>query len=301
MIKATLFQWAVGVLLVFLSGLCTEAAAQTHDSGDGGNKCQTAEKVASCFREDTISSSNNNNDFDLCVGIRGNGNWVYSHYPSLARIVEEIGIIDVAAGGSSASVTTYILESIQSNPLIANDNLCNMERRARISFLLKSVEAIDEYLNIANPFSDRGDEAMKWMTESNILERLMQGGDTAEGALKEVLEYLGDVLLTIANPEFFFMVEQLAYDRDLQAKVVADILNSLLNPLGIVDSPAYFVRPMPLAISAASRIHDTVGSFYSAYAPVDADLYEYMLDQCASAGLGLAWREANETLTDNGM
>jgi len=305
MIQAASARWAVVVLLVsFLSGLCTETAAQTqHDdsAGDGGNsKCPTAEKVASCLRDDN-STSSNNNGLNLCVGIRGNGNWIYSHYPSLARIVEEIGTIDAAAGGSSASVTTYILESIQSNPMVANGDLCDMERRARTSFLLKSVEAIDEYLNIANPFTDRGDEATKWMTESNILERLMQGGDAAGEAIEEILEYLGDVLLNIANPEFFAMVEQLAHNRDLQAKIVADILNSLLNPLGIVDSPAYFIRPMPLAMAAASPIHDTVGSFYSAYAPVDGDLYEYMLDQCASAGLGLAWREANETLTDNGM
>ena len=298
MFQTSLARWAVALLLVFFwSDRCAEAA-QAHDSGDAGSVhvCQH-EKVASCLRDDDGS----NTDLNLCVGIRGNGNWIYSHFPSLARIVEEIGTIDAAAGGSSASVTTYILESIQSNPMIASDELCDMERRARTSFLLKSVEAIDDYLNIANPFTDKGEDAIKWMAESKILERLMEGGDVAKDAIEEVVTYLGDVLISIANPEFFDMVKQLAYDPDLQAKVVADVLNSLLNPLDTVDSPAFFIRPLPLSMAAASPIHDTVGSFYAGYEPADDNLYEYMLDQCSSAGLGLAWKEANETLADNGM
>jgi hypothetical protein len=89
----------------------------------------------------------------MCVGIRGNGPRLWAHFPALARTVEAFGPVSGIAGGSSATITGFLLESIQCNPLILNcgeSGCCSgTEQRARISLLLKSVQAIpsDSFLS----------------------------------------------------------------------------------------------------------------------------------------------------------
>lgn len=51
-----------------------------------------------------------------CAGIRGNGQNLFAHYGALARHVEEYGAITCAAGGSSGSIITFLLESIWASP-----------------------------------------------------------------------------------------------------------------------------------------------------------------------------------------
>ena len=57
-------------------------------------------------------------DLPLCVGVRGNGPRLWAHFPSLARVVEAFGPIHGMAGGSSATVTGFLLESIEANPFV---------------------------------------------------------------------------------------------------------------------------------------------------------------------------------------
>ncbi|NNE73490.1 MAG: hypothetical protein HKN26_07500, partial [Acidimicrobiales bacterium] len=79
-----------------------------------------------------------------CAGVRGNGQNLFAHYGSLARHVEEYGAITCVAGGSSGSITAFILESIWANPDVHNCRNdrpgCNRRGRdARMALLLKSV------------------------------------------------------------------------------------------------------------------------------------------------------------------
>jgi hypothetical protein len=67
---------------------------------------------------------------------------LWAHFPALARTVEAFGPVSGIAGGSSATITGFLFESIQCNPLILNcgESGCCSGTRARISLLLKSVQ-----------------------------------------------------------------------------------------------------------------------------------------------------------------
>src|SRR5262249_21728456 len=78
----------------------------------------------------------------LCAAIRGNGPLISAHWPALARVVANYGLIDAAAGGSSASITMFLYESILHNPLVydCKDHSCtDLEVKARVALLLKSM------------------------------------------------------------------------------------------------------------------------------------------------------------------
>ena len=85
-------------------------------------------------------------DAPTCVGIRGNGPRLWAHFSSLARIVEQFGLIGGAAGGSSGSISVFVTESIHANPLLTDcgDRVCSEgEATARMALLFKSVQALE--------------------------------------------------------------------------------------------------------------------------------------------------------------
>lgn len=234
-------------------------------------------------------------DLPLCVGIRGNGRRVFSHFPALARIVEEVGPIAAAAGGSSGSAVTFFLESIQSNPLVygapcGGDGIGDddIARRARTSFLLKSVESINEIINFIDPFSE---EALAEMLDA--AEGVLDGEELSLDDLFAIV----DKFKSFINPEFLELLE----NSPNPLGHLVDIVMTLVNFSFVVDSPKFFVRPTPINFENAILDHDAIASFYSGYEPVDMDEMEYMLDQCALKGYGKEWNVASETITDSGM
>src|SRR5688572_18649806 len=79
----------------------------------------------------------------LCAAVRGNGQLIYAHFASLARISEEYGPVDAIAGGSSASITSFLTESVALNPAVyrCGDGWCDDRQvAARTGFLFKSLQ-----------------------------------------------------------------------------------------------------------------------------------------------------------------
>lgn len=68
---------------------------------------------------------------DYCIALRGNGDLEPAHWGALAQTIEKFGLPTAMAGGSSASISMFLLDSIAANPS-ANTN----EERA---FMLKSL------------------------------------------------------------------------------------------------------------------------------------------------------------------
>ena len=73
----------------------------------------------------------------FCAAMRGNGTHVISHFGSLARIVEDYGVIDGMAGGSSGSISSFFYESILLNPTV--ESLTGESKQAAIRLMLKSM------------------------------------------------------------------------------------------------------------------------------------------------------------------
>jgi hypothetical protein len=77
-----------------------------------------------------------------CLALRGNGDLAPAHWGALAQVVEKLGFPSVMAGGSSASINLFLLESVAVNPIIRQSSPA--ESRLRAGLLLKSIQAYVE-------------------------------------------------------------------------------------------------------------------------------------------------------------
>ena len=228
--------------------------------------------------------------WSTCAGIRGNGQNLFAHYGALARHVEEYGAITCAAGGSSGSITTFLLESIWANPDVHNCERGNRQRRcrtlqrdARMALMLKSVVGLVD----TGLFEDV-DTVSELLGEiaAGDIDGLLTGATPLEGvdAFVRLLRDLGplvnqeliELLLTSPDPVFH----------------ATDIIDGLQKGVQfVVDDPKVFLRTSVVDFDAFATLLGVYGSFYAAYGPADRAGVGDWLDACAEPSLGLTWQE----------
>lgn len=74
-----------------------------------------------------------------CIALRGNGELVPAHWGALAQTVEKFGIPSGMSGGSSASISTFLMESFMMNPTYKSLNT-EEEKIAALSLMIKSLK-----------------------------------------------------------------------------------------------------------------------------------------------------------------
>jgi|GEM_PF-1128545 len=119
----------------------------------------------------------------LCTAIRGNGELVFAHWSSLAKIVEHYGPIDKLAGGSSAAITIFLYESISKNPFLSCHNShqsCMKRKSLEISLLLKSLQGYFDYWITTKEIENVG---LLYGEAPVLLERLKFWSESAEDDL----------------------------------------------------------------------------------------------------------------------
>ncbi len=230
-----------------------------------------------------------------CAGIRGNGQNLFAHYGALARHVEEYGAITCAAGGSSGSITSFLLESMWANPDLhrCGSRRCSMlERDARLALLLKSAIGLTD----AGLFQDA--EIVGQLIariEAEGIVALLEGPVPLEGvaALQRLLRDLGPLV----NPE---LVELLATSPD-PVFHATDIIDGLQKGINFqVDDPKVFLRTSVVDFDEFASLLGRFGSFYAAYGPADRTAVAAWLDGCAPTTIGLTWEQVAATPYDNG-
>jgi len=236
----------------------------------------------------------------VCVGVRGNGSRLFAHFPALARVVEALGPISAVAGGSSASVTSFLVESIESNPLVVhcpNDTCCSVEEQiARISFLFKSVQAIPDESSLAVEASLG--PLLQDILDAEILERL-QSDNTAEqlhavADLLIILQSQDEQVAALINPDVVALLQN-SPDPVYHA---TDILsNADPSSFAINGDPLVFIRPYLLNFPEALKIIDLVASFYAGLDPVNQGAMADLLDDCAFKSTGKKWLADIESMT----
>jgi hypothetical protein len=87
----------------------------------------------------TVSAQN------YCLAIRGNGELQPAHWGAMASVVERLGLPSAMAGGSSATISMFLLESMAMNPLLKN--LSEAEKNQSLSLMLKSLLGFVSALN----------------------------------------------------------------------------------------------------------------------------------------------------------
>ncbi|MEM9863043.1 MAG: hypothetical protein AAF938_15720 [Myxococcota bacterium] len=224
----------------------------------------------------------------LCVGIRGNGPRITAHFGALARMYEHYGLFDGVGGGSSGSISTFLVESVQMNPAVACEGCTPFERGARAALLFKSIEGYAGALSS----SDEG-LAIQSLTrfnqlaqERNLEALLAEDPAAAVQALEDLLS--SPDLAGLINRELLQLL-QTSPDPVFHAQ---DILSVAQNAAAF-ELPDFrvFLRPGIPDFPNFARGLGRIGSFYAGYAPVDTDAFDFFLAECAPQSRGMSWQE----------
>lgn len=89
---------------------------------------------------------------DYCLAIRGNGELAPAHWGAMANVVERLGLPRAQAGGSSASISMFLLDAIASNRFVTAEK--PQAKRARAALLIKSLEGFTEFLMSTTQFKE---------------------------------------------------------------------------------------------------------------------------------------------------
>src|SRR5690606_8277561 len=126
-----------------------------------------------------------NESKDYCISIRGNGQRMAALWGAIAKIVESYGAPAGMSGGSSATYSMFLTESILMNPYFTAPQ-GSPQLREQQSLLLKSLMGYIDYL-LATPLFEKAFDLAddpKTMEEINALMAQMNNSDA--GALKKV-------------------------------------------------------------------------------------------------------------------
>jgi hypothetical protein len=227
-----------------------------------------------------------------CAAIRGNGELVMSHFTSLARLVEDQGVIDGLAGGSSASISMFIYESMLANPAVWGGK--PEESALRLSFLLKSMQ---EYVDIV-----AGTDEMKALTGlgQQLISDAQSGAllKTLQGPPDQAVKALGQVKAAVqaAGAGALLNKDALAF-LDLpgspQQRVFrANELVLALKTFGKFEASdkLIFFRPGLIDFKEVALRIAKVGSVYAGQG-ADAAAWKKLLDRCAPGTKGKRWAE----------
>lgn len=226
----------------------------------------------------------------LCAALRGNGNYIMTHFASLARLMEHYGPFDGLAGGSSATITIFLYESMAMNPAVrrCGERVCEPhEVGRRLALLLKSIQGY------AAMIATESDEAIAIRGLAPLVERVQADGI---GALLE------------SNPiEAATKLRTLLSSQDLRDLVNDDVLASLAPSTNLArnarevyeaiisfgrfdaNDPVVLFRPGVLSFPGLAAKIGRMGNFYAGYGPADAAGMGRFLDDCAPGGVGRAW------------
>jgi hypothetical protein len=248
----------------------------------------------------TVSETNSGNSLKLCAAVRGNGHYILSHFGALGRITENFGVLDAMAGGSSASVTMFLYESILMNPLV-KDAPADI-RQQRAALLLKSALG---YL-----------EAVKESPEANsvrllfdVLTRAKQQGllelnptdyiATAR-ALNELLS--NSNVVELINPKILRILVNADNMKPLQwQRQLSEVQLAASSILAFkADNQKIFFREGVINFSGFASAIGRIGDFYSGSAPVDLGEMEKFLNACGQVSQGKEWTQFAEAQISGG-
>ncbi len=217
----------VGATILAAAGISTSAVAQTASKS-------TAKKMASGY----------------CLAVRGNGELAPAHWGAIAQVVEKQGLPTAMSGGSSASVSLFLLESIAQNPLLAKGTI--EQKGATASLLLKSLQAYLEVI-ASRP---------EWQEMAQLANYLKaNGGQQMDFAvwLKTMLESNPQALIELVAKNQAKIVQSLKFATDLGILDTA-VLSPLLTALAELN-----VSADPAAkTAAAERVKFFAGEIHSA-------------------------------------
>jgi hypothetical protein len=216
----------------------------------------------------------------------------------LARLLPEWGEIDAFAGGSSATITTFLYESMSLNPAVKS--LDGKPKASALALLMKSTIGYASQV-AAEP------EWTALLSFKNLAEKLQEKGvfDLIHTDHKQVASNLRAVLGSnefkeLVNPEIFRMLQPLGGNDQSFARNVREVQKaaiSLVN-LDAEDSDVFF-RPGIINFAKFIELIGRVADFYAGYGHTQPDMPSFLKD-CATGTEGKLWSEISASTTSKG-
>ncbi|TNF37267.1 MAG: hypothetical protein EP329_03615 [Deltaproteobacteria bacterium] len=305
MLHRTMTAWATATVVLTLGcgGETTTQATDTATVADVEDVVDTSvadtlqadtavadTAVADTEPADTADTSAPPEPTPVCVAIRGNGELITAHFAALARIAELFGPFDGVAGGSSASITSFLTESMHMNPLLLacpGGPCTRAQAGARLALLYKSL------FGYIGAMTDR-DEAVAVTAILGVIQvakdqgigELVSANKISEAWSALVTLFESDDVRDLVNQE---VVELLKNSPD-KAKHVKDIWAEMSSFGGFgADDPIIFVRPGLINFPGLAEKLGRIGSFYAGYGTFDEAGWRAFLDGCGEAGVGQVW------------
>lgn len=255
-------------------------AACSSDSSDSenceGDRCDTSAELS------------------LCTAIRGNGELISAHFAGLSRIVEHYGMVDGASGGSSASITVFMTESMQGNPGVsdcAGSRCSDDEANARAALLLKSFPGYIQHLGTTEEAATIGNAMpiVQKIQEEGIEVLLDSDSQAGVDALVAVLET--EEFQDLINPELVQLLQS-SPNPEMHARDILAGIQGLGSFSADIDDKV-FIRPSLISFPAVADKLGRIADFYAGYGPSDPVAMEEFMSSCATPGRGLNWFEVS--------
>ena len=231
----------------------------------------------------------------LCTAIRGNGPLIWAHFGALSKILETEGLIEGSAGGSSASISTFLYESILANPVLWENcpgGACTAQHVAdRAAFLLKTMpfwldvaKGSKEGLAVGHIF-----EAGKVIKTFDVRSLDAQDAKSLLLALKGLRDLLqSSTIKSVVNKDFIDFISPLANDGlptlMFRAREAKDELVNFGN--FSAKSANILLRPGVLDFKAVAKLFGSIGDFYAGADEKTQNAWPALLNLCTRSAKG---------------
>lgn len=234
-----------------------------------------------------------------CIALRGNGELEPAHWGALARTIEQLGLPEAMAGGSSATVSMFLTEAVAAHPLVASQ--AEDVQKERASLLLKSFLGFFTELQKTKSWQDvKGLYGTFEKTENlSTLQKiglLIQKGQTqaAIQTIQKAVE-LGVMDLQTAQP----LLSSLGSANLKKAHFYWQQLMETVSVFGKFDAAGddnLFFRTGIVSFEKAAETFGKVAAFYSV---PDQDkkqiqTWQTFFDACGPDSKGLTWSEITQ-------
>lgn len=224
-----------------------------------------------------------------CIALRGNGEAEPAHWGALARTVEQLGLPDAMAGGSSASISLFLLEAVASNPFVQGQPAEIQKERA--SLLLKSMMGFFGELQKTQTWNDikKFYGMVQNPQDESVLKKVLQSLEAqdmgrAEGLLKRALD------LGLLNPASLQPLWKAIKSADIQrARFYTSELIETARVFGQFNAATddnLFFRAGIVNFDKAGETFGKIAGFYAL-----AGDWKNFLEACASDSIGRSWPE----------
>jgi hypothetical protein len=223
---------------------------------------------------------------NYCAGIRGNGEMAPAHWSSLSRIVENKGLPSTIAGGSSAAITLFLLDSLSRNDKLSQtDNKKHQEQ----ALLLKSLVPHLMYLyevDAKSPIIMRAIGLVTGMGDGGFFHKVKSALKIAKD-LPTFMEILGDYG-PLLNPE---MVKGLKRNFGFYKGQIMEAVK-VFGSFDAKNDMNLFYREGLVDFKFLGILFGRIGDFYAGYGNVKANKkLDTFLTNCSDVAVGKEWIE----------